>query len=35
LYRFDEDERAHTSSAGSKEFILKIDELASHYNISN
>jgi len=35
LYRFDEAEKAHTSTAGSIEFILKIDELASHYNISN
>lgn len=35
LYRFEEAEKAHTSSAGSKEYILKIDELASCYNINN
>lgn len=33
LYRFNEAEKAHSSSAGSKEFILRIDKLASHYNI--
>jgi hemerythrin-like domain-containing protein len=35
LSGFDEAEKTHSSPAGSKEFILKIDELASHYNISN
>ncbi|MBI5009413.1 MAG: hemerythrin domain-containing protein, partial [Bacteroidia bacterium] len=33
LYRFNEAEKAHSSSARSNEFIMKIDKLASHYNI--
>jgi hemerythrin-like domain-containing protein len=33
LSRFEEAEKEHTSSAGSKEYIKKIDELASYYEI--
>lgn len=33
LFRFDEAEKEHTSSSGSKEYILMINELASYYEL--